>query len=73
MYSFCFFCNNVCPVVCLCVNFFSVKNFSGTTGPRILKFGTNIGFDLLYCVRKIGLVPAVGICICDPLVTLSSS
>ena len=27
-----------------------VKDFSGTTGPRILKFGTNIKYDRLYCV-----------------------
>ena len=29
-----------------------VKDFSGTTGPRILKFGTNIKNDRLYCVLK---------------------
>ena len=29
-----------------------VKDFSGTTAPRILKFGTNVGYDLLYCVRE---------------------
>ena len=29
-----------------------VKDFSGTTVPRILKFGTNAGFDLLYCVKE---------------------
>ena len=28
------------------------KDFSGTTVPRILKFGTNVGYDLLYCVRE---------------------
>ena len=28
------------------------KNFSGTTAPRILKFGTNVGYDLLYCVKE---------------------
>ena len=27
-----------------------VKDFSGTTLPRILKFDTNIRFDKLYCV-----------------------
>ena len=27
------------------------KDFSGTTVPRILKFGTNVGYDL-YCVRE---------------------
>ena len=29
-----------------------VKDFSGTTAPRILKFGTNVGFDVLYCVKE---------------------
>ena len=29
-----------------------VKDFSGTTAPRILKFGTNVGYDLLRCVRE---------------------
>ena len=29
-----------------------VKDFSGTTAPRILKFGTNIGYDLLYCLKE---------------------
>ena len=29
-----------------------VKNFTGTTAPRISKFGTNIGYDHLYRVRK---------------------
>ena len=29
-----------------------VKDFSGTIGPRILKLGTNDGFDLLYCVKE---------------------
>ena len=38
--------------VCVCVNFFFVKDFSGTTVPRILKFGTNIRYDKLYCVLK---------------------
>ena len=38
--------------VCVCVNLFFVKNFSGTTVPRILKFGTNIEYDKLYCVIK---------------------
>ena len=28
-----------------------VKDFPRTTEARILKFGTNIGFDYLYCVR----------------------
>ena len=42
----------MCVCVSLCVNFFFVKDFSGTTVPRILKFGTNIGYDKLYCVLK---------------------
>ena len=29
-----------------------VKDFSGTTVPRILKFGTNVGYDLLYCIKE---------------------
>ena len=29
-----------------------VKDFSGTTVPRILKFGINVGYDLLYCVKE---------------------
>ena len=35
----------------MCKLFF-VKDFSGTTVPRILKFGTIIGYDKLYCVLK---------------------
>ena len=40
--------------LCVCKLFFSffVKDISGTTVPRILKFGTNIGYDKLYCVLK---------------------
>ena len=29
-----------------------VKDFSGTTASRILKFGTNVGYDLFHCVRE---------------------
>ena len=29
-----------------------VKDFSGSTLPRILKFGINIGYDLMYCVKE---------------------
>ena len=43
---------SVTMFVCLCVNFFSVQDFSGTPLPRILQFGTNIEYDLLYCVRQ---------------------
>ena len=32
--------------------FICVNDFSGTTVPRILKFGTNVGHDLLYCVKE---------------------
>ena len=40
----------VCLCVCLCVNsFFSVKDFSGTTQPRILKFHTNIEYNVVMC------------------------
>ena len=38
--------------VCLSVNFFSVKDFSATTEVRILKFGTKLDSDKLYCVTK---------------------
>ena len=38
--------------VCFCVNLFFVKDFSGTIIPRILKFGANIEYVLLYCVRE---------------------
>ena len=27
-----------------------IKDFTGTTKPRVLKFDTNIGYDKLYCV-----------------------
>ena len=42
----------------MCVNFFSVKDFSGTTCPRILKFGTNLRYVKLYCVKENQLPPA---------------
>ena len=42
----------MCVFVCMCVNFFFSSDFSGTTAPRILKFGTNVGYDLLYCVKE---------------------
>ena len=29
-----------------------VKDSSGTAAPRFLKFGTNVGHDLLYCVKE---------------------
>ena len=44
----------VCMCVCVGggVNFFFFKDFAGTTAPRILKFGTNIGYDFLYHVSE---------------------
>ena len=35
-----------------------VKGFSGTTAPKILKFGTNIGCHYLDCVRQNQQSPA---------------
>ena len=29
-----------------------VKDFSGITAPKVLKFGANLGYVLLYCVRE---------------------
>ena len=37
--------------VCVCKLFFP-SDFSGTTSPRILKFGTNVGYGKLYCVKE---------------------
>ena len=34
------------------MDIFSVKDFSATTWVRILKFGTKLNSDELYCVRK---------------------
>ena len=44
----------VCLSVCLfvCKLFFFVKDFSATTWVRILKFGTRLDSDELYCVTK---------------------
>ena len=47
-----FVCLSVYLSVCLSVNFFSVKDFSATTWVRILKFGTKLDSDELYCVTK---------------------
>ena len=44
------FAFSVCVFVC---KLFFVKDFSATALPRILKFGTNIRYDKLYCVYKI--------------------
>ena len=48
----------VCVCVFVCKHFFFVKDFSGTTEPRIFKFGTNVGNNLLYCVRENQPLPA---------------
>ena len=29
-----------------------VKDFSGTTVPKIVKFNTHVGYDWLYCVKE---------------------
>ena len=43
----------VCLFVCLSVcRLFSIKDFSATTWVRILKFGTKLDSDKLYCVTK---------------------
>ena len=49
VYSYCLFFNKVCVCDCVfvCVNPFSIQDFSGATGPRILKFDTNIEYDFL--------------------------
>ena len=53
------FAFSVIMFVCL-QTFFSVKDFSATTWLRILKFGTKLDSDELYCVTKkqphIGLI-----------------
>ena len=46
---FCFFSIPHSSVICRGI---CVKDFSGTTAPRILKFGTNVGYGLLYCVKE---------------------
>ena len=38
--------------VCVCVNFYFVKDFSGTTKSRILKFCKSFGYDKLCCVEE---------------------
>ena len=45
----------MCVCVCVCLFMYKrvyVKDFSGTTAPRILKFGTIVRYDLLYCVKE---------------------
>ena len=44
---------SVTMLVDVCVNFFLRQRFlKKTTEPRILKFGANVGYNLLYCVRE---------------------
>ena len=45
-------CLVVCLFVCLFVNFFPLKDFSRIAWVRILKFGTKLDSDELYCVTK---------------------
>ena len=42
----------ICPFFFISNGLF-VKDFSGTTASKILKFCTNVGYDLLYRVREI--------------------
>ena len=49
VFSFCLFCTDVS---CLFVNFFFIKDFSGTNLLRILKLGAYVRYDKLYCVLK---------------------
>ena len=46
------FAFSVIMFICLSVNFFPVKDFSATTWVRILKFGSKLDSDELYCVTK---------------------
>ena len=55
----------VCLLVCLSVNFFSVKDFSATYWVRILKFGTKLDSDKLYCVTKNSHIVLIGPFICS--------
>ena len=67
----------MCVCVCgwvrgfVCKLFFFVKDFSGTTTPRILKFGTNVWYNLLYCVRE-NQPPVLIIAIICPFFFLSN-
>ena len=40
------------PVTVFASKLFYVKDLSGSASARILKFGTNVGHDELYCVRE---------------------
>ena len=53
--------------MCLFVNTFSVKHFSGIIAPRILKFGANIGYDLLYCVCGAGILFSRFLSVCTSI------
>ena len=40
------------PLCVFACKLYFVNVFSGTTESRILKFGTKIGYDKLYCILK---------------------
>ena len=42
----------ICELVLTVCYIFFVKDFSGTTTLRILKFGTNVGYDVVLCKRE---------------------
>ena len=51
----------ICLFFCVCVNLIFVKDFSETAAPKILKFGTNVGYDfniVLYSVKENQPAPA---------------
>ena len=50
--SFAHFLLYLCLFVCLSVNSFFVEDFSATTWVRIMKFGTKLDSDELYCVKN---------------------
>ena len=50
--SFSVFHFSFCHSYIIHMDIFSVKGFSATTGVRILKFGTKLESDELYCVTK---------------------
>ena len=61
------FAFSVIMFVCLsvCKLFFSVKDFSATTWVRILKFGTKLDSDELYCVTKNSHIMLISPFICS--------
>ena len=55
----------MCLFVCLFINFFSIKDFSGTTWVRILKFSTKLDSDELYSVTKTSHILLISPFICS--------